>query len=151
MLVINKTIFFICLFLRVSSLSVDEQTEAIKKHYNKEKNLYMKNQMKVLININDYSMNSDGEIFESNGLIKASKDILFPIAGLFEDWVIDNSMEKIEEMIDELQYRSKALNKEQFFKFLVKLDPQYIFGKYLWNKVKDLDINFNIAKKKSDL
>ena len=131
-------------------MSVEEKLSSVKLAYDKETNLYLKTQMKVILNYHKYSIEGDGEVFTKDALVKASMEILFPIKGIFEEWVVENTIEKVNEIIDNEGYRTKAITREEFLGFCFWINPESILGKYLWNKVKDLNTDLS-NKKKTDI
>lgn len=132
-------------------MSVEEKLSSVKLAYDKETNLYLKTQMKVILDYHKYSIEGDGEVFTKNDLVRASIEILFPIKGLFEEWVVENTIEKVNEIIDSEGYRNKAITREEFLGFCFWINPESIFGKFLWNKVKDLQTDLSTKKKKTDM
>lgn len=121
----------------------NDRLNALKSLVNNEKNLYIKNQMNVILNMKKYSLDpSEGTIYDKQSLKRASLEIIFPVKGLFEEWVYDNTVEKVDELITSLDLNFKLIGEEEFFDYLMKINPEDILGKFLWKKVKDLDINF---------
>ena len=124
----------------LNNISINDKINRIKEMYSKEKNLFLKAQMQVILYPEEYSINKQNIIYDKTSLISSFKYILFPFKENFiADWIIENTMEKVEEILDSWQVNTYS--KEQFLKYIFKIDHSNYLNPYFYKKYKDYTID----------
>lgn len=132
----------------ISDNRLAELVEKLKDELPKIDNLYLRNQMSVLLFAEKYA-SKDGFVARED-IRDILKRVFLPIKkGILPDWMEENILEKIHETMKNIEESMYDLKK--FRKFILKLSPKDFLGRVIWNKVKDLKYSDISEQYKSDL
>lgn len=132
----------------ISDNRLAELVEKLKDELPKIDNLYLRNQMSVLLFAEKYA-SKDGFVARED-IRDILKRVFLPIKkGILPDWMEENILEKIHETMKNIEESMYDLKK--FRKFILKLSPRDFLGRVIWNKVKDLKYSDISEQYKSDL
>lgn len=132
----------------ISDNRLAELVDKLKDELPKIENLYLRNQMSVLLYAEKYA-SKDGFVARED-IRDILKRVFLPIKkGILPDWMEENIMEKIHETMKNIEESMYDLKK--FRKFILKLSPKDFLGRVIWNKVKDLKYSDISEQYKSDL